>query len=75
MRVFCNLTWEDIVRESKYEYVARLWYIKIAKCVNGSWPGPMPSLIMMENEDGVIPELNVDSAGGDSGLSVSKGTK
>jgi hypothetical protein len=51
MKVFCSLTWEDIVRESKYEYVCRLWYVKIARCINGTWPAPLPDLELMEEDD------------------------
>lgn len=63
MIVFATLGFGDIVRESKYEYVVRCHYRKIARYLAGEWPQPMPERVMFEGEYYALDDPSDDNTG------------
>ena len=51
MKVYCCLGWDDIIRESKYEYINRFWLMKIGRALDGTWPGTLPEILMVKGEE------------------------
>jgi len=53
MKVYCLLGWDDIIRETKFEYINRVWCMKIGMALKGDWPGKLPEILMMKGDEDV----------------------